>query len=72
MAKTKRYEKEICSERGASHKQVRSEDPPKYRSGIKSWPKNDRLRKKMLKDGEHTLSNSELLPILLRIGRRSK
>ena len=41
-------------------------------TGIKSWPKDDRPREKLLKNGEHTLSNSELLAILLRIGTRSK
>ena len=35
---------------------------------IKSWPKDDRPREKLLKHGEHTLSNSELLAILLRMG----
>lgn len=39
----------------------------KYR-GIKNWPKDDRPREKLLKNGEHTLSNSELLAILLRTG----
>lgn len=37
-------------------------------SGIKAWPEDDRPREKLLKDGEHTLSNSELLAILLRSG----
>jgi len=37
-------------------------------SGIKSWPKEDRPREKLLRNGEHTLSNSELLAILLRTG----
>jgi len=35
---------------------------------IKNWPLSDRPREKLLKDGEHTLSNSELLAILLRNG----
>ena len=35
---------------------------------IKNWPKDDRPREKLLKNGEHTLSNSELLAILLRTG----
>lgn len=40
----------------------------KKSQGIKSWPKEDRPREKLLKNGEHTLSNSELLAILLRTG----
>lgn len=35
---------------------------------IKNWPEEDRPREKLLKNGEHTLSNSELLAILLRSG----
>lgn len=37
-------------------------------TGIKSWPKDDRPREKLLKNGERSLSNSELLAILLRTG----
>jgi DNA repair protein RadC len=37
-------------------------------TGIKSWPKDDRPREKLLKSGERSLSNSELLAILLRTG----
>ncbi len=37
-------------------------------SGIKSWPEEDRPREKLLRDGEHKLSNTELLAILLRTG----
>ncbi len=36
--------------------------------GIKNWPEEDRPREKLLKRGAGTLSNSELLAILLRIG----
>lgn len=35
---------------------------------IKNWPLSDRPREKLLKNGEHTLSNSELIAILLRNG----
>lgn len=35
---------------------------------IKTWPKDDRPREKLFKSGEHTLSNTELLAILLRSG----
>ncbi|MCK5214592.1 MAG: hypothetical protein KAR05_04495 [Candidatus Omnitrophica bacterium] len=37
-------------------------------SGISSWPADDRPREKLLKKGERSLSNSELLAILLRTG----
>ncbi len=37
-------------------------------TGIKSWPKDDRPREKLLKKGAQALSNSELLAILLRTG----
>jgi DNA repair protein RadC len=36
--------------------------------GIKNWPEDDRPREKLFKFGEHTLSNSELLAILLGTG----
>jgi len=35
---------------------------------INNWPKEDRPREKLLKNGEHTLNNSELLAIILRTG----
>jgi DNA repair protein RadC len=38
------------------------------KSGIKSWPQDDRPREKLLRKGARTLSNSELLAILLRTG----
>jgi len=38
--------------------------------GIKSWPADDRPREKLLKKGARSLSNSELLAILLRTGTR--
>ncbi len=37
-------------------------------TGIKNWPKDDRPREKLFKEGEHKLSNTELLAILLRSG----
>ena len=40
----------------------------KRSKGIVSWPKDDRPREKLLRNGEHSLSNSELLAILLRTG----
>jgi DNA repair protein RadC len=38
------------------------------KSGIRTWPKDDRPREKLLKKGPGALSNSELLAILLRTG----
>jgi len=35
---------------------------------INNWPQQDRPREKLLKNGEHTLTNSELLAIILRTG----
>jgi len=40
----------------------------KYGMPINNWPPQDRPREKLLKNGEHTLSNSELLAIILRTG----
>lgn len=36
--------------------------------GIKNWPEDERPREKLFKQGEHLLSNTELLAILLRSG----
>ncbi len=41
-------------------------------TGIKAWPRDDRPREKLLKNGERSLSNSELLAILLRTGVRGQ
>lgn len=41
-------------------------------SGIKTWPQEDRPREKLLKYGEHTLTNTEILAILLRTGYKGK
>jgi len=38
------------------------------KTGIKSWPADDRPREKLLKKGAGALSHSELLAILLRTG----
>ena len=38
------------------------------RTGINNWPEDDRPREKLLKRGASSLSNSELLAILLRTG----
>jgi DNA repair protein RadC len=37
-------------------------------NSIKCWPKEERPREKLFKQGEHILSNTELLAILLRSG----
>ncbi len=39
---------------------------------INNWPQEDRPREKLLKNGEHTLSNSELLAIILGTGARGE
>ncbi len=41
-------------------------------TGIRSWPKDDRPREKLLRKGPGALSNSELLAILLRTGVEGK
>jgi len=43
-----------------------------YGMPINNWPQQDRPREKLLKSGEHTLSNSELLAIVLRTGVKGK
>jgi len=44
----------------------------KYPLSICNWPKDDRPREKLLKYGEQTLSNAELLAILIRTGTTGK
>ena len=39
---------------------------------IKQWAKDDRPREKLLLNGAHTLSDSELLAILIQIGSKEK
>ncbi len=46
--------------------------PSKFRNPICQWPTEDRPREKLAKYGEHRLSNSELLAILLRTGTRGR
>jgi DNA repair protein RadC len=43
-----------------------------YEKAIKNWPQDERPREKLLKHGEHTLSNTELLAIILRTGVKGK
>ncbi|HOW57363.1 MAG TPA: DNA repair protein RadC [Smithellaceae bacterium] len=44
--------------------------PKNETKGIRAWPQDDRPREKLLKKGARSLSNSELLAILLRTGVR--
>ena len=44
------------------------EEQQGYPKAICNWPIDDRPREKLIKYGEHRLSNSELLSILLRTG----
>ncbi|MFI5135086.1 MAG: DNA repair protein RadC [Chitinophagales bacterium] len=53
------------------------EEPSKSKSysepsGIKSWAEEDRPREKLLLKGKNTLSESELIAILLRTGTKEK
>lgn len=43
-----------------------------YEKAIKNWPEDERPREKLLRQGEHTLSNTELLAILLRTGTKGE
>jgi DNA repair protein RadC len=42
------------------------------KKSIKNWPADDKPREKLLKHGEHRLSDTELLAILLRTGVRGE
>ncbi len=44
----------------------------KYPLPIRNWPEDDRPREKLLKFGEHNLSNAELLAIIIRTGIAGK
>ena len=44
----------------------------KYENAIKNWPEDERPREKLFKFGEHTLSDTELLAILLRTGSKGQ
>jgi len=44
----------------------------KYPMPIREWSEDDRPREKLLKYGEHTLSNAELLAIMIRTGAPGK
>jgi DNA repair protein RadC len=40
----------------------------RYENSIKNWPEDEKPREKLIKYGEHTLTDTELLAILLRTG----
>lgn len=44
----------------------------KYNLTIKDMPENERPRERLVRYGSHTLSNNELLAILLRIGSKEQ
>ena len=48
------------------------EEEKNLKKAIKDWAADDRPREKMLKNGAESLSNSELLAILIATGSRSK
>jgi DNA repair protein RadC len=43
-----------------------------HRSGITSWPQDERPRERLLTRGAHALTDAELLAILLRVGVQGK
>jgi len=43
-----------------------------YPMPIREWSEDDRLREKLLKYGEYTLSNAELLAIMISTGAPGK
>ncbi len=49
-------------------RQMRKKKKKRYKTGIASWPEEDRPREKLLKFGEHVLTTSEHLAVLLRSG----
>ena len=43
-----------------------------YEDSINNWPEEERPRERLLRSGAHTLTNAELLAILLRVGVKGK
>jgi DNA repair protein RadC len=43
-----------------------------YENSVSNWPEEERPRERLLKSGAHTLTNAELLAILLRVGVKGK
>jgi len=62
---------EVKRESEMSKKALRSMPikPKKKSKGIISWPKTERPREKLLHSGPETLSDGELMAVLLRIGK---
>lgn len=46
--------------------------PKRRPSGIRQWPEDERPRERLLSRGSHTLTDAELLAILLRVGVKGK
>ena len=44
----------------------------KQRQAIKNWPESERPREKLIKNGAESLSDGELLAILLRVGKKGQ
>lgn len=52
---------------------MQKKSPKKYKfSTVKDWPDEDKPREKLLKYGEHTLTNSELLAVILQSGTKGE
>ena len=47
-------------------------DEKVYEDSINNWPKDERPRERLIKFGAHTLTNAELLAIILRVGVKGK
>ena len=43
-----------------------------YEDSISNWPEEERPRERLLRFGAHTLTNAEVLAILLRVGAKGK
>jgi len=56
---------------GGSYTQMTKKES-KYPIPIREWSEDDRPREKLLKYGENTLSNAELLAIMIRTGAPGK
>lgn len=52
--------------------ETKSKQKKIYEKSIKNWPSEDRPREKLFRSGEHSLSNTELLAILLRSGVKGR
>ena len=51
---------------------IEKSDGKVYEDSITNWPEEERPRERLLKSGAHTLTNAELLAILLRVGVKGK